>query len=142
AGSSHRHHHGPPLRRAGDALSNLLFEEIGATLGELIGRYSDRLRRWQQRPAHDVLCAGTVDEDEAVEAVVALFRVAAGPGPVLGPVAKRRELRMRRGETRDRIGALALRAQQFVEGLRCRYREDWGIDHGTAPFLAVRRRDA
>ena len=89
-----------------------------------------------------MLCAGTVDEDEAVEAVVALFREAAGPGPVLGPVAERRELRMCRGEDRYRVRVPAPhRVQQLVEALRCRDREDRGIDHGTTPFLSVRRRD-
>ncbi len=138
----HRHHHGPMLRRGGDAPSDFLFEEIGATLGELIGRDNDRSRRRQQRPAHRVLCTGSVDEDEAVEAVEPLFRVAGGPGPVLGPVAERRELRMCRSESRHRVRVLApRRAQQFVEGLWCRHREDRGVDHGTTPFLSVRRRD-
>src|SRR6516225_11312394 len=45
--------------------------KLGPRLARLIGRDRDRLCRWQQRPAHHVLCAGTVDEDEAVEAVVA-----------------------------------------------------------------------
>jgi hypothetical protein len=36
------------LRRIGNAPSDVLFEEIGATLGDLVGRNSDRSRRRQQ----------------------------------------------------------------------------------------------
>src|SRR6266481_7842972 len=90
-----------------------------------------------------MLRAGIVDEDEAVEAVVPIFRVTAGPRRVLGPIAERCELRMRRNEILHRNRVLARRReQQLVEALRRRDREGGGIDHGAAPILSVRRCDA
>ena len=138
-----RHHHGPALRRVGDALSDLLFEEIGPAFGKFFGRDRDGLRRRQQRPAHHVFGAGTVDKDEAVDAVEPLLRVAAGPRRALRPIAEFRELRMCRDESRHCVRLLApRRAQQLVEGLWCRDREERGVDHSAAPFLSVRSRDS
>ena len=130
---------GAPATRSSD----LLLEEVGATLREFLGRDRNRLRRWQQRPSHHMLRAGAVDEDEAVEAVEPIFRVAAGPGRALRPIAEGRELRMRGGECLHRVRVLARRGeQQLVEGLRCRRPERHGGSiMARAPFLSVRRRD-
>src|ERR1700738_1862714 len=49
---SDRHHQSPALRRAGDTLSDLLFEVIRAALGKIIRCDRDQLRRRQQRPTH------------------------------------------------------------------------------------------
>jgi hypothetical protein len=84
-------HHGPAQWPAEDPFGNLLFEEIRAALREIIGRDRDWLRRRQERPSHRMLGAGTVGEDEAVETVEPVFRVAAGPGGALGPGAKCRD---------------------------------------------------
>src|SRR4051794_30801930 len=86
--------------------------------------------------------AGIVGEDEAVDTVEPIFRVAAGPWGSLGPGAEGDNLRMRAGEYLHRIRVLARRGdQQLIEGLRRRDREERWVDHGTAPLLPVRRRD-
>src|SRR6516162_8002614 len=89
-----------------------------------------------------MLRARTVGEDEAVETVEPVFRVAAGPGAALGPGAECRELRVRSSECLHRVRVLARRGvQQLIKALRRRYRKDWRIDHSAAPLLPVRRRD-
>ena len=62
--------------RLRDPLRDLLRREVGAALGEFVLRDRHGLRRRQQRPSHRVLGAGIVDEDEGVEAVVGLLRIA------------------------------------------------------------------
>src|SRR5262249_15625201 len=79
---------------------------------------------------------GIVGEDETVETIKPVFRVAAGPRTVLGPGVKRRELRMRGTECPHRVRVLAARgAQQFVKALRRRHLKKWRIDYIAAPFL-------
>src|SRR5271156_2481924 len=87
--------------------------------------------------------AGAINKQKRVETVIALLRVALGPGSTLDPPEEPHELRMRANEILHRIGILASRRrQQFVEALWRRYCEDGRIDHSAAPFLSVRRRDA
>ena len=95
-----------------------------------------------QRPAHRVVISGTVGEDEAVEAVVRLLGVAAGPGRALRPAAEGGDLGMSASEFGHRVGLLARGCDlEFVESLDARDGEERRIDHRHAPFLAVRRRD-
>ena len=117
AGISDRHHHGPALRLTGDALSDLLFEEIGATFRKLIGGDRDQLRR-RLATSVCVLGAGTIDKDKAIEAVEPFLCVTAGPGRGLGPIAELHELRMGRDKSLHCVRVLApRRAQEFVEGM-------------------------
>src|SRR5262249_19632297 len=106
------HDHGPALWPAADPFGNLLFEEIGATLCKIIGGDGRWLRRRHERPPHRMFRAGIVGEDEAVEAVEPVFRVAAGPGAVLGPGRKRGELRVRGTEFFHRVRVLTRRGEQ------------------------------
>ena len=92
AGVGDRDQHRPTQRAVLDAVGDLGFEEVGPALGELLGRDRDELRRRRKRPAHRVVIPGTVGEDEAVKAVVALLGIAARPGRALGPGAERCEL--------------------------------------------------
>src|SRR5271155_5022835 len=88
-------------------------------------------------------CAGAIDKQKRVEAVIALLRKAPGPGSTLGPTEERGEFRIRGNELLHRIRILASGgSQQFVEALRRRYREDGCVDHGAAPLLPIRRLDA
>ena len=133
------HHHGPAKRPTANALGDLLLKEVRAALSEIIGRDRNGLRRRQQRPAHRMFSAGTIDENEGVKAVEAVFGVAARPRGALGPCAERRDLRMRAGKCLHRARVLARRGeQQLVKCLRRRHGKEWGIDHGGAPFLPVR----
>src|SRR6202789_1927396 len=87
--------------------------------------------------------ASAINKQKRVETVIALLRVALGPGSTLDPPEEAGELRMRGNEILHRIGLLASRGGlQFVEALRGRYCEDGRIDHSAAPLLPVRRRDA
>ncbi len=52
------HGHGPALRAAMDTLRDVLFEEIGVALGEIVGRHRDRLRRG--RSDHRTVCSPPV----------------------------------------------------------------------------------
>ena len=137
------HLHGPPRRPAANPLGYLLLEEVGASLRELVRRHRERLRRRQERPAHRVLRAGIVGEDKGVEAVEPLFRVAACPGRALRPLAELRDLRIGFREGRHRVRVFAARCdQKLVERLRRRDREERRVDHGHAPLLPVRSRNA
>ena len=78
----------------------------------------------------------TVGEDEAVEAVVSLLRVAARSRARSWP--RRRTGRSpdaRRRSVFIAFGSLLAEAISSVEGLRRRYREEREVDHGGAPFL-------
>ena len=132
-----------PARRAGlDAVRDLGFEEVRPALRELLGRDRNWLRRGRQRPAHRVVVSGTVGEDEAVEAVVRLLGVTAGPGRALRPAAEGRDLGMGAGELRHRVRLLARGGDlERAESLDRRDGEERRVDHRHAPFLAVRRRD-
>src|ERR1700722_14386073 len=86
--------------------------------------------------------AGPIDKQKGVETVVALLRVASGPGGALGPTEEGKEFRMRGNEVLHCIRAPASGSRlQFVETLRRRDREDGRVDQGHPPFLPIRRDD-
>ena len=141
-GVGDRHPHRPTRRTGLDAVRNLGFEEVRPSLRELLGRHRNRLRRGRQRPAHRVVVSGTVGEDEAVQAVVRLLGVAAGPGRAFRPAAEGRNLGMGASELGHRLRLLAGGGDlERAESLDRRHGEERRVDHGHAPFLAVRRGD-
>src|ERR1700721_3480095 len=87
--------------------------------------------------------AGPVDKHKGVETVIALLRIAPGPGGALGPTEEGKESRIRGYELLHGFRVLASgRRLQVVESLRCRDRENRCVDQGHAPFLFIGRDDA
>ena len=79
---------------------------------------------------------------KAVEGVVRLLGVAAGPGRALRPAAEGRDLGMGAGELRHRVRLLARGGDlEIAERLDACDGEERRVDHRHAPFLAVRRGD-
>ena len=134
-GDRHRqvHRSGPPRIRSAISCSR----KSGPRFASSSGETATGCAAGKQRPSHRMLRAGIVGEDEAVEAVEPLFRVAAGPGRALGPVAELRELGMGADESRHRVRVLAARSEQeLVERLRRRDGEERRIDHGACAIPA------
>ena len=102
----------------------------------------DRLRRRGQRPAHRAVLSRWVGEDEAVEAIVALLRVAAGPGSAFAPSRRKPRIRDEPSRISSSRRAPCSRRRSGARGRpRASRRKERRVDHRHAPFLAVRRRD-